>query len=89
MIRAINAISEHKAQSLGVASGGYILFPDQAKPERIESLKEIAFFDTSFSWAAALEALAGAYLASLVIWQTYKFIKWAVGAYGRHIKKHK
>ena len=89
MIRSINTISEHKAQIGGVASGGYILTPDGSKPQLVESLKEVAFLDTSFSWAAALEVAAGAYLISLVIWQAYKGIKWVKGAYGRHIKKYK
>ena len=89
MIRALNALTDHKAQIGGIASGGYILAPEGSKPHLVESLKEVAFFDSSFSWAAALEIAAGAYLISLVIWQVYKGLKWLRSAYGRHIKQYK
>ena len=82
-IRIFSALTDHKAQLGGVASGSYIVAPESAKPELVKSLTEIAFLETSFSWAAALEVAAGVYLFILIGAYAIKGVKWLGERFGR------
>ena len=72
MISALSSAADHKSaialHGTGLVSTVYTAAPDVARDPLVGSLKELAFMDTSLSWAAFFEVVAGVYLCGMVLW---------------------